>query len=397
MKKIFSFKYLTSVCFLALLGIMLAGSLHPAGQILRGQMESISAGEGFSTSQAEQEYNVALPHKFFYVTLNGGFQRLMGVRYINERYLMDNGHMTYVIPKTDVTPMAENTVAFRDALEEMGIPFAYVNLLFKVDPQDWQLPVSVADYTNENADQFLSILAEHGVNTLDLRKLEKEQGLDHYSLYFKADHHWTPEAGFWGYTQIVSWLESLDSRYAVDPILTQEENYNFDIYENIFCGGFARRVGPLYAGLDDMTVISPKFDTFLRVDIPSDGISRQGSYQDTILFYDNLTLKDPDKSSAYNVYLNSNYPFISISNDSRSRNLPVQSQPRKLLILKDSYVMVMAPYLALSYDEVCLVDLRAFDSNLLDFIEEYQPDMVLTMYNPGVLDLNNTSLFQFIP
>lgn len=396
MKKFLSLKYLTSVCFLVLLGTMLAESLKPAYYVAYHQLQSLRSGNGISISQIEYEYNDSLPGKQFYITLNGGFQRLLGMRNVNDRYRMNNGHLTYVVPQTDVTAQAENTAVFRDTLEEMGIPFVYVSTPFKIDPGDKQLPEGVEDYSGENVDAFLSLLEEKDVTTLDLRQLEKEQGLDHYSLFYMTDHHWKAETGFWAYTQVARWLEHLDSSFAVDPVLTAEENYTRTVYEDIFCGSAARRVGPLYAGLDDMTVISPKFTTALQAEIPAKDLYREGSFEDTLLFYEYLTRTNMLETSAYGVYLGEDHPKMHITNHSRSQGLEVQSTPKKLLILKDSYALVAAPWLALSYDEIVLIDLRLYEENLMAFIAEYQPDLVMAMYNPGALEEQYRSLYYFI-
>lgn len=396
MKKFLSTKYLTSACFLVLLGIMLAGSLRPCYYIAYQQLQNLRAGTGISIPQIEYNYNDSLFGKQSYITLNGAFQRFMGLRHVNDRYRMDNGHLTYVIPKTDVTVQAENTIAFRDTLAEMGIPFGYVSTLFKIDPSDKQLPDGVEDFSGENTDAFLSALEQQDVSVLDLRKREQEQGLDHYSLYFVTDHHWTPEAGFWACTQVTDWLTTLDERFATDPELTELRNYDCTVYEDIFCGSAARRVGPMYAGLDDVTVISPKFETEFSLTIPQADISRHGTYADTLLFSEHLTRENMLENSVYSVYLGEDQPLLTITNHSREQNLDVRSAQKKLLILKDSSALVVAPFLALSYDEICLIDLRLFEGSLLETISQYQPDMVLAMYNPGAFEEHNANMFQFI-
>lgn len=394
MKKFLSLKYLTSACFVGLLALMLAGSLRPCYYTAYQTLQDIRNGQGFSIDRITYLYNDSLPWKSTYITANGAFQRLMGLRNVNDRYRLDNGQLTYVIPEMDVTVPVENTLAFRDALAEMGIPYGYVNTLFKLDPQDKQLPPGIADYSDRNADRFLAALEEHNVPVLDLRRREQAQGLDHYSLYFVTDHHWTPEAGFWGYTQVAQWLESLDSSFGVNPVFTQESSYHHTVYEDIFCGSAARRVGPLYAGLDDITVITPKFDTALT--LTQSDLFRQGSYEETLLFYDHLTRENMLENAVYSVYLGEDQPEIRICNQSRQQNLDPQSTPKRLLILKDSSVLVLAPYLALSYDEVTLIDLRLFGGSLLDYIAQYQPDMVLTIYNPGAFEAHNLAMFDFI-
>lgn len=395
MKKFLSTKYLTSACFLILLGAMIVGGLRPCYYIAYAQLQSLRSGNGISPSQIEYEFNDSLAGKQSYITLNGAFQRLMGLRHVNDRYRMNNGHLTYVIPETDVTTQAENIIAFRDTLAEMDIPFGFVSTLFKIDPLDKQLPDGVEDFSGENTDAFLSLLEAQGVTTLDLREREREQGLDHYSHFYITDHHWTTEAGFWAYTQITQWLESLDSSFAVDPALTDTANYNHTVYEDIFCGSAARRVGPLYAGLDDLTIITPRFDSALKAAVPTKDIYREGTYEDALLYYEYLTRVNMLEVSAYSTYLGLDQPDMQISNFSREQGLEIQSTPKKLMILKDSTALVVAPYLALSYDEVLLVDLRFFEGSLMEYIARQQPDMVLVMYNPGALETHNLMMYDF--
>ena len=77
MKKFLSTKYLTSACFLVLLGIMLVGSVRPCYYIAYQQLQNLRAGDGLSLSQIEYNYNDSLFGKQGYITLNGAFQRFM--------------------------------------------------------------------------------------------------------------------------------------------------------------------------------------------------------------------------------------------------------------------------------------------------------------------------------
>lgn len=395
MKKLFTTKNLTALCFLLLLLVkMVLGCrtlYYGAYQLLTTWRES----HVLDISGLEYLYNDGLPYKEYLLDLNGGFQRLLGMRCVNERYRLDNGQLTYIIPETDITGIADNTVAFSQALEELDIPFVYINTPFKIDPEDKQLPGGVEDYSNENADAFLSILAGNDVPYLDLRVLEKEQNLDHYAMYYVTDHHWTAEMGFWAYQQITGYLAQQDESFAVDPTLTDPDSYDYTVYPNIYLGSAGRRVGRLYAGLDDLTVITPKFDSKLQMEDPENQVIRQGSYSETALYQERLTGGSDYEASRYDVYCGGDRAMTCFTNYAREENLTVQSQPKRLLVIKDSYSSVVAPFLALSYDEVCLLDLREYRQNVVEFAREYQPDMVLVLYNPGALESNNIKMFDF--
>lgn len=397
MKKLFTTKNLTALCFLLLLLVMMVlGSrtlYYGAYQLLATWRES----HVLDISGLEYLYNDGLPYKEYLLDLNGGFQRLLGMRCVNERYRLDNGQLTYIIPETDITGIADNTVSFYQALEELGIPFVYINTPFKIDPEDKQLPGGVEDYSNENADAFLSILAENDVPYLDLRVLEKEQGLDHYAMYYSTDHHWTAEMGFWAYQQITDYLMQRDESFAVDPALTDPDSYDYTVYPEVFLGSAGRRVGRLYAGLDDLTLITPKFETSFQFVSPDAQLEREGRFEDTLIFPEMLTEGSDYERSAYSVYCGGEYGILTITNRSRQEALEVQSEPKRLLILKDSNSCVVAPFLALSYDEICMLDLRLIVTDIPDFVQEYQPDLVMVLYNPGALEDNNRMMFDFQP
>ena len=395
MKKLFSVRFLTLWCFVLLLGLLLVPSLHPfAGETLRQVRKSL-AGEGFSIPEIEEGYNGRLPGREAFVTLNGGFRRLLGERAVNERYKLSNGQLTYVIPALDMTGIAANTVAFSEALEQAGIPFLYVNTPFKTDPSDKQLPVGVEDYANENADRFLALLREGGVDTLDLRERERVEGLDHYSLFYPTDHHWTAETGFWAFTEIVDALTQRDASFAVDARILDDNSYDHTVYPHCYLGSHGRRVGPWYAGMDDLTVITPRFETSVRLVLAYEGVEREGSFQEAFLFPEKLE-GSPFENSRYDVYLGGEYSRMQFHNRSRGENLAVESTPKRLLVFKDSFSLVVAPFLALGYDEVEFVDLRLFGSGIVDYIRAFDPDAVIVLYNPGALEDNNWGMLDFL-
>ena len=124
------------------------------------------------------------------------------------------------------------------------------------------LPTGVTDYGNGYADSLLSVLAENGVDYLDLRPGMEAAAAqpDAPAFFFRTDHHWTPEGGFAGY-QILS--RYLDEHYGMEApaLFTDPDSYEKLVYEDYFLGSQGKRVGTLYAGTDDITLWKPKFET----------------------------------------------------------------------------------------------------------------------------------------
>ena len=395
MKKFFSIQNLCAFLFLLLLAFFLVFSLRPFGSMVLLGARMLSEGKGPDTQSLETYLDVRLSERLSpLITLNGGVEKLLGKRAVNERYRLDNGKLTYIIPELDMSGIAAETAEFGRYVEEQGIPFVYVNALFYLDEDDKQLPPSVEDYGNENADRFLALLDEAGVKTLDLREREKAEGLDHYGNFFNTDHHWRPEMGFWAFTEIADYLGSLDPAFAVETALCDFENYSVEVRENCFLGSSGRRVGAWYAGRDDFSVITPDFDTALEVYYSRDGSTRTGTLPEC-LFFPELFDADPYEASLYDFYCGGD-EWMEIRNLAEEKGLALCGNGRRVLLVKDSASLVVIPWLSLACGEIRTYDLRFEDESLPDLIASWQPDLVLVFYNPGALEDNNWNMFQFL-
>lgn len=395
MRKFFSMKNLCALLFLLLLAIGFALGLRPLGSTALRAVRALRGGETLSAREAESYFNTRLGESMSpLITLNGGVERLLGKRAVNERYRLDNGKISYVIPELDMSGIAEKTIAFAAWAAERDVPFVYVNSLFYLDEDDKQLPPSIEDYGNENADRFLALLEDAGVETLDLREREKAAGLDHYSHFFTTDHHWTPEMGFWAFTAIADWLAERDASFAADPALLDFDNYRVEVHPKAFLGSSGRRVGAWYAGKDDFSVITPSFDTALEVFYSRDGSTRRGSLAEC-LFFPELFDADPFEASLYDFYCGGD-EWMHVRNLAAEEGLAVQGNGKRILLIKDSASLVVIPWLSLACGEVRTVDMRFEDEPLPALIESYEPDLVMVLYNPGALEDNNWNMFEFL-
>ena len=88
MKKLFT-RYFTMLCFLLLIGGFYAFSIHPCAAGIRSMLIGLSQGQKVGTFVIEDLYKERFPAKNFFVSVNGGFQRLMGVRHVNDIAKLD--------------------------------------------------------------------------------------------------------------------------------------------------------------------------------------------------------------------------------------------------------------------------------------------------------------------
>lgn len=315
------------------------------------------------------------------VNLYGGFQKLLSKKVVNDVepfydvVKLNNGYLSfYIHEKIDTYKFVENTVKFDKFLKEKNIPLLYVQAPYKNSKYNDQTPQGVKDYSYENMDNYLAEISKAGVDNIDLRKLINEGGIEHYSMFFKTDHHWTPKAGLWAFGKIAEEL-NLNYGFDINKSLWDEENYNIKTYENCFLGSQGKRTGIYYGGLDDFDIITPKFETDFEFNIDSQNIHRKGEFKETLLDLDQFKPQDYFDSFLYSTYIDGDHAFVNIKNKNNKNG-------KKILLIKDSFSCVLAPFLAQGCSNLDIVDLRQSESvDLNKYMENNKPDIVIIMYS----------------
>ena len=321
-----------------------------------------------------------------FINLYGLTQRVVGNRCVLDKssiykvVKLENGSLTYVEEQADDLPeKAARLSDFNNHLQTNGIPLLYVQLPFKINKDNKGLPPGIADYSNENADRMLAALSSRGVDTYDLRDEIVADKLDYPTLFFKTDHHWTPETGLWAAQKIAGKLNS-GYGFNIDLPLLEKSRFQVIIYANTFLGSMGKRVGQYYAGTDDFSLILPQYETDMRCvynRVNGKMFERNGSFEDTWIFPENLK-KDYFELNTYATYTGADYPLLEIAN-----NL---TAGKKILVLRDSFSGVLVPFLSLAAGgELHAIDPRYYKGSITDYVGEFKPDLVLVLYNPGVL------------
>ncbi|MCI8478267.1 MAG: hypothetical protein HFE97_07970 [Oscillospiraceae bacterium] len=397
---------ITAILFLAAmalgLGMVVSAFLGGVGA-LEGQLRALLAGEltpAEFLAGAEGAVNQDLDRDHLFIQVYGGFQRLTGRRYLQDAeegaqvVKLSNGTLNFITPPASTpasggTPEdhAALTLQLRDALMQEGIPYLYIQAPQKIQRGKDLLPTGLTDVGNENADRFLARLTQAGTDSLDLRPTFEDTE-DYAAWFFRTDHHWKPEGAFLAWQTIAAYWEEAYG-WATDPFLTNEVNYEKIVYPDFFLGSQGKRVGSLYAGTDDFTRYSPKFDTSFTYGIRGEAALREGSFDTALLFPERVAEKDWFHGNPYVLYAGGDYGFARIIN----HNNP--DGPRVLLI-RDSFACALTPFLAQSCSELITVDLRYLpQGTLLENIRQEQPDLVMTLYTAGTTRLDN--MFAFFP
>ena len=331
---------------------------------------------------AENAVNEGAYKRQDFVEMYGLAQRVMDKDVITDYnygslYKTSYGQTTFAVIDRYVEDSCTAAGQLANELLTAGMDFLYVQLPFKLPGNEYggnaQLPANVTDYSNKNADDFVAGLSKAGVDVYDLRDDFWSLDMSQNELFFNTDHHWTIEGAF-AATGLLA--EHLNENYdmQIPKSLYSKDNFDFEKYENYFLGSMGRRVGRLYGGVDDFTLITPKFDTDITLrQIEGYGESEtSGTFEEAVLEMDYIT--NPDiTTNRYAVY-HGDYQELRFTNH-------LAENDKKILIIKDSFGIPVYSFLSLGVSEVRAIDMRLFEQNVAEYAKEYDPDLVIVMYN----------------
>ena len=352
---------------------------------------SLIAKAVYVTEHTEAALNETLDGSHLFIQLYGGVQRLAGRRMVadvssdNTVTKLSTGALTFCgldNQYTAPTLQAERTAALAQYVESLGASCLAAVAPEKIPPEGGQLPAGVNEYGNDYADAFLHLTAQAGVDTLDLRPAFLESGRWE-DLFFVTDHHWNADGAFLAYQTLAAELEDRYG-YVTAQVYTDPDSYERTVYEDLFLGSQGKRVGSLYAGVDDFAVYTPKFDTSFTYTTPYE--TRSGSFQQALCFPEYIQQRDWFNGNPYVYYSGGDFGVSTIVNESDPDGPTV-------VLLRESFSCALTPFLALSCGKLVTIDLRYFEGDLSSTLAELQPDLVTLLYSASSFRLEN--LFEF--
>lgn len=381
-QKVMAVLFLVFIFYIA--AVMLPRTVDSAGTLYRDKSGILEVRDTVDEEYREMlEFQGALPkNKATYINLNGLMARLMGQRYVNERVKLDNGHLSYLYEKTDFSLDVLQMTKLSEKQKARGKHFLFV-IAPNQNPKNRDiLPAGYAEYSNQDADEMASRLRANGVSVLDLRDELINDGISWEDAFFVADHHWKPETGFWAYAKIIKRFEEMGVIEPADPKLTDIGEYNQTVYEDWFVGSSGIRTGYLYSGLDDFTLITPKFKTDLTYSNVPDTVMKRGSF-DNVALGGAVAQKDYFNYGPYSIYGNGDQAFKRYTNPDAGADI-------KLLSIGDSFSNVPFAFLPLAIGRCDELDMRYYDGDFASYYAQYAPDAVLVLINAGTLSQENT-------
>ena len=263
--------------------------------------------------------------------------------------------------------------------ESVGADFLYLAVPEKGYYQTF--PSNIRDYSKVNFDDYLGCLKEKNVPVLSYVDEFNKRNMDKEDIYFYTDTHWTTNVGLLA-AQLA--CNSINQRYGIafDQSKLDINSYNQKLYPDWFLGALGKKVGTWFTwkGADDFNLITPKFKTSLIEEKPYEDSVRKGSFEDTILYGEQIYEKDYYHHDPYSGYCGGNHRLQIFKNQ-------FENNGKTALFIRDSFSHVVTPYFALQFKELHVVDTRGKDIELYDekvnwikYMEELKPDVVIVLY-----------------
>lgn len=283
------------------------------------------------------------------------------------------------LDKETLNSAAEKLSELKNKSEEAGAEFLYLAVPEKGYYQTF--PSNVRDYSKANFDDYLNCLKDADVPYLSYVDEFNKRNMQKEDIYYYTDTHWTTNVGFLAAKLA---CDSINERYGIsfDQSKLDIGNYKQTLYKDWFLGALGKKVGTFFTweGADDFNLITPGFVTSLRDEKPYEDSVREGSFEETVLYGEQIYEKDYYRHDPYSGYCGGNHRLQIYKNQ-------LKNNGKKVLFIRDSFSHVVTPYLALQFNELHVVDTRGTEIELYDekvnwyeYMEKIKPDIVLVLY-----------------
>ena len=210
-----------------------------------------------------------------------------------------------------------------------------------------------APMVDENAmlDEIFATVGS-AAEVIDLRQTFTD-AKDQY-LYFKTDHHWTPQGAYLAYEQFCQ-------RKGLTP-------FDCSAHESVTIPDF---YGTHYSAARRWNV-QPDSITYYPLDNPMTVYQIDSEAQYTPLYTEPMINTEKFATrDKYAAFLDGNNGYSVIEGNGEG----------SILVVKDSYANSFVPYLTENYAKIGVVDLRNFNYGLDSTIEAEGYDQILVLYN----------------
>lgn len=310
------------------------------------RLETLFSGE--FTSDFETWTSDQFVGRDLWVALKSACEQLSGKRENNGVYLMEGETLAERYDAPDPSRVDKNTAAVEKLAELLDLPVYLTLIPGSIKVWEDRLPYGapVCDQKEVIDGIAGSLSSAQYIDTYSALTAHRDE-----EIFYRTDHHWTTLGAYYGYAAAV------EAMGLTPAPLGEGETVSDSFYGTAFSRSGVRFLAP------DRIIAYPAPEAEITIfDGGEEG--RPGA------FYVPERLDTVDQ---YAYFLGGNDPLVTIRTG-------IPDAPR-LLLIKDSYANSELPFLAQSFSEIVVVDLRYNKTPITQYVEQYSPDMVLVSYS----------------
>lgn len=300
-------------------------------------LKALLSGE-WSTG-AEDYLTDHVPGRNLFVGINAYTELLAGRQHLKDVWLAE-GKLLEAPVALDEEAVQRNMAAIRSFAEKIN---QRVDVMI-IPSAGWA--AGVEGYTSGDTLNAIYAEADSLVTPVPVEELFAGKP----ELYYNTDHHWTSKGAYLGYQ---AYMEAVgrEWRREEDFSITTVPGFHGSTYSRSALWLTPGETLELWQGSGQLTVTNGETEEIHK------GI-----------FYEER-LKEADK---YTVFLDGNHSIVRIRNPQKSG---------RLLVIRDSYSNCLGGFLAESYGEVVLIDLRYYRQPVSELLRQESFDQILICYS----------------
>lgn len=284
-----------------------------------------------------------------WITMKAGLEIAQGKIFNNGIFLSEDGRLIKPFSVSEESALDGRIKLAEEMQIKTGLPVTLGLIPGAAAFYGDKLPKG-ADTDEQSA--AIRYLCEHcSLDTVDV--FSALSGHESEYIFYNTDHHWTTLGAFYAYQQ-------LGNHLGYTPL--EISDFSPRIVSDDFFGTAYSTSGFTWVHPDSIEVWcdAPDNLSVTRFELGN---------SETIPLYDESKLKTKDK---YSYFLGGNAPCIV---------LETGNEGPSLLVLRDSYMDALAPFLTRHFSEIHLLDLRYFRDSLSAYAKSNEIDGILVLYS----------------
>lgn len=337
-----------AILFCGFLMIIAAGYLLPKSEFSEMEKRYLAEAPDFCwetvlsgkwSRQAEEYLTDHIPGRNLFVGINAYMELLAGRQKLKDVWLVD-GKLLEAPASLDETAISRNMKTINAFAETLG---QQVHVMV-VPSAGWA--AGVEGYPDTEALNAVSAAAGERVCTVPVEDVFRGKP----ELFYNTDHHWTSQGAYNGYA---AYMEAVgrEPRAAEEFEVTVVEGFQGSTYSRSALWLTPAESVELWQGSDQLTVTNGETEEI----------------HPGIFYWERL-----EEADKYPVFLDGNHSIVRIQNPEKQG---------KLLVIRDSYSNCLGGFLAESYADVVLIDLRYYRQAVSELVKQEGFDDILVCYS----------------